>query len=362
MALVAAGGAARPLAHKAGAALGRNETAARTLADRVHLAVHGQGSASQRAAAVATADAARSAGMAKQAAALGRTSAQFAKVARLAKERARAMRKTAGVVSCGIPSYSNAKPAGGPIPSRGPNAVTFAVGDVVSFRCERGFSTDGAKGGPATFDVECAEQGYWKQPSAICMEYSPCGELPAIMHARPTGKVEHRRFFEFACQEGYSLDGKQVVAGGFRQNARFRLECLEFQAAYSKFDGKCQPYSFVPKGEIIRMYNEVSKIFFFISCKGTLKTEFAKGKVPSGLDKVCGNFEESAGECDGLVADIKADFDKQLAARKEFRDAKEEWHGSEKDIPGINDESGEFCQKVWKLLEYPSLLQHQPPH
>lgn len=355
LALVATVGAAK-LSHKE-AAPRHNKT--------VHLSA--QRLKAQRAATMAAADAARSKAMSAQESALSRSAAQFAKAARAARARRQAEKAhKAGEekASCGtIASYPNAKPANYKDAratkydkeTKKTVPVTFSAGDKVEFKCEKGFSTDGNQDGETAFDVECTEHGYFK-PSGVCMEFSPCGKLPSIEHAHPTGKVERKRFFEFVCDEGHSLDGQKVVAGGFQKNALFKLECIEFQAVYSKFEGKCQPYSFVPTGEVIRMYNEVFAVLFRVSCKGTIKDEFAKGKTPPGLDGACSkaNLE---GDCSGLVSKIKGDFDKQLAARKEFKEGKEEWHDSEKDIPGIDKEASEFCSKVWKLVTLPSLLQ-----
>jgi len=231
--------------------------------------------------------------------------------------------------------------------------VEFAAGDMIPFECEPGYTVDGSKDGGTEFEVECSEQGYYK-PGGVCIEASKCGAAPEISNARPTGQKKGDGL-EFACNEGYSLDGENVVPGGLDKNRLFTLKCVEFSGAYEKFEGECKPYQFVSATETARMYNQVFEALFTVSCKGTLKKDFGAGKGP-GVDGACGKIEDSGikGECEGLVTQIKSDFEAKQAARKDFDEgAKKDWF-EEKDPerPGITDEATTFCTSLWKLLEY----------
>jgi len=268
------------------------------------------------------------------------------------------------IEGCGLaPEYENAKPADYKdarktffnTTSKKTEPVHFVSGDVVKFECQRGFTTDGAKDGNKTFDAECTKNGYFK-PQGVCVKASKCGALPNITSAMPTGKVTRGKV-EFACTQGYSLDGQEVTKGGFGKNRFFELECLEFKGEYEAFEGECKPYKFVPAKETIRIYNKVSKVLFIVSCKGTLKKSFGKGETPSGLDNVCSTFEDSASACQGLVSKIKSDFTAKLSERENHdKEKKKDWFDEKsEDRPGIGDEAETFCTELWGLLEMPSL-------
>eukprot|EP00929_Paragymnodinium_shiwhaense_P001533 TRINITY_DN101767_c0_g1_i1.p1 TRINITY_DN101767_c0_g1~~TRINITY_DN101767_c0_g1_i1.p1 ORF type:complete len:338 (+),score=122.89 TRINITY_DN101767_c0_g1_i1:71-1015(+) len=231
--------------------------------------------------------------------------------------------------------------------------VEFAAGEKIPFECEKGFTTDGAKDGGSEFEVECSEQGYYK-PGGVCLKASKCGAAPEIANARPTGQKKGDSL-EYGCNEGYSLDGEQVVAGGMGKNRLFMMKCVEFSGDFEKFEGECKPYQFVSATETARMYNQVFEALFTVSCKGTLKKAFGEGKGP-GVDGACGKITDSGlkGECDGLVSKIKSDFESEKAAREEHdKGAKKDWF-EEKDPerPGITDEASEFCTSLWKILEH----------
>lgn len=234
--------------------------------------------------------------------------------------------------------------------------VSFQTGDKIEFKCEAGYTTDGSKDGSKLFETECTEHGYYNT-SGACVEASKCGALPNISHAIPTGKTTDAGV-EFACTQGYSLDGEKVVAGGLGRNRFFSLKCIEFTGLYENFTGECKPYAFVASSETIRIYNQVAEALFIVSCKGSLKTAFARGELPSGIDGACSSFEDSSAACQGLVTKIKGDFESELKARKDFdKEAKKDWHEdkSDPDRPGIGDEAMTFCTELWKLLEMPDL-------
>jgi len=169
----------------------------------------------------------------------------------------------------------------------------------------------------------------------------------------PTGN-EGIAGVEFTCAEGYSLDGEEVVVGGMKANQVFSLKCVEFSGEYEKFEGECKPHGFVPAHETVKLYNKVFEALFVVSCKGTLKKEFGAAKDP-GVDDVCIKFQDGAlaAQCEGLVTQIKSDFEREQQAR-ETHDAaaKKDWY-EEKDEnrPGIADEAHDFCFNLWKLLE-----------
>jgi hypothetical protein len=235
--------------------------------------------------------------------------------------------------------------------------VEFAPGDVIAFECVKGFTIDGSKGGDTAFDVECSEQGYFK-PGGVCLEASKCGAAPEIANALPSGKVfegPKKNNLEMMCANGYSLDGENVVPGGLGKNSHFELECISFSGDYKKFEGECKPFNHMPAKEAGRVYNRVFKALFVVSCKNTLKTQFSKGKEPS-VDTACGKITDSAlaGECDGLVTKIKADFETKKTEREAFdKDTKKEWfEEKDPDRPGIKAEAKDFCTNLWGLLEY----------
>lgn len=264
---------------------------------------------------------------------------------------------------CGpVPSYPHAKPQNYEDSkktfyngtSKQHQSVNFASGTNISFECRPGYTTDGSKDGSTTFQVECAEHGYYK-PHGVCLKANKCGPLPNISHAAATGRVKGSKV-EFACSQGYSLDGKTVVNGGLGKNRFFELECIEFSGTYKAFDGECKAFAFVPAKETIRIYNKVTEALFVVSCKGSLKKAFGKGETPSGLDTVCSTFEDSGPACGALVTQIKSDFTSKLAEREAHK-ATKDWYNNTDDesIPGIGDEAQRFCMDLWKLLEMPSL-------
>jgi len=266
-------------------------------------------------------------------------------------------------IGCGAaPTYAHAKPNNYAdskktfynTTSKQTEDVSFGAGDKIEFKCEAGYTTDGSKDGSDLFETECTELGYFKTQGS-CVEASKCGALPNVSHALPTGKTTPAGV-EFACAQGYSLDGEKVVAGGLGRNRFFSLKCIEFTGAYEKFTGECKPYAFVASGETTRIYNQVAEALFIVSCKGTLKTSFAKGELPSGIDKACSSFEDSSAACQGLVSKIKGEFESELQARKEHdENAKKDWHEEkDPDRPGIGDEAQTFCTELWQLLEMPA--------
>jgi len=263
-------------------------------------------------------------------------------------------------VLCGsVPSYKNAKPKNyeDARPTKYDSEtkktvpITFKAGDTIPFKCEKGYTTDGAKDGETTFDVTCKDSGFY-EPAKTCIKASPCGELPTIKNAAPTGKVDKGNV-QFKCNHGYSLDGEKVVAGGFAKNAIFVLECDAFAGAYKDFEGKCKPYGFVPAGEMVKGYNMVFEALFCASCEGTLRRKFpGTGKPPEGLDKVCEKVD--GGGCSGLVSAIKADFEKQAKAYEEHKKGdKKDWFETDDGAPGIKDEAKKFCEGVWKAIQMP---------
>lgn len=265
---------------------------------------------------------------------------------------------------CGpAPTYPNAKPKKFEdakatfynTTSKKTEPVTFQSGDTIEFECVPGYTTDGAKDGAMTLKAECVEHGYYK-PDGVCMQASTCGPVPNISHAAPTG-MSKGNTMEFACAQGYSLDGEKVIADGLGRNRFFQLKCIEHSGSYEDFVGECKPYAFMPAKETIRLYNKVSEALFVVSCKGSLTAAFGKGAAPSGIDKVCSSFEESSAACQGLVTKIKGTFESELKARESYdKSTKKEWHEEGGvDRPGIGDEAQSFCVDLWKLLEMPDL-------
>eukprot|EP00405_Crypthecodinium_cohnii_P037896 CAMPEP_0206546008 /NCGR_PEP_ID=MMETSP0325_2-20121206/12458_1 /ASSEMBLY_ACC=CAM_ASM_000347 /TAXON_ID=2866 /ORGANISM="Crypthecodinium cohnii, Strain Seligo" /LENGTH=305 /DNA_ID=CAMNT_0054045067 /DNA_START=1 /DNA_END=914 /DNA_ORIENTATION=+ len=261
---------------------------------------------------------------------------------------------------CGAaPTYANARPKNYAdsrteffnTTSKKTEAVIFRAGDVIDFECLPGFSTDGSKEGSTVFQASCTESGYFK-PSGVCVEASKCGPVPNITHALPTGKTVSGAV-EFACSTGYSLDGENVVEGGLGKNRFFTLKCVEFSGSYEAFEGECKPYAFVASGETQRLYNELGRALFIVSCKGSLKTAFANGEIPSSIDNVCNGFEDSSAACKSLVSKIKSDFSSELDARKQHdEEANKDWYEEkEPNRPGIGEEATEFCTELWALLE-----------
>jgi len=239
--------------------------------------------------------------------------------------------------------------------SKKTEAVTFALGDVVTFKCKSGFTTDGAKDGNGTFEDDCTPQGYFK-PGGVCLKASKCGPMPNVTNAGPTGKMVGSKA-EYACKQGYSLDGKTVVNGGLGKNRFFQLECVEFSGEYANFTGECEAYAFMPASRTRQIYNLLTEALFVSSCKGSIKNAFGKGELPSTFDTVCAGFEDSSAECAALLSTIKGDFATKLTAAETHDDGeKKDWY-EEKDStrPGIGDEATTFCEELWKLLELPSL-------
>jgi len=265
-------------------------------------------------------------------------------------------------VSCGsVPSYKNAKPKNyeDTRPTKYDKEtkkkvpVTFSAGDTIPFKCDKGYTTDGSKDGDSEFDVECKDSGFYK-PAKVCIKASACGALPEIKYAAATGKVNGDKV-QFKCINAYSLDGEKVVAGGLGKNQIFEIECDAFAGKYKEFEGECQPYGFVPAGQIVKAYNMVFEALFSASCERTLREKFGGDQQPpGGLDKVCAKVDDAS--CSGLVSDIKADFEKQAKALKEHKKkSKKDWMETDDDAPGIKDQAKKFCDGVWKAIQMPGL-------
>jgi hypothetical protein len=232
--------------------------------------------------------------------------------------------------------------------------VTFKSGDSVTFKCSPGFTTDGSMDGKNTFDAKCTDKGFF-EPDGTCVKASKCGAVPEISHAVVTAK-EVPAAVQFSCNPGYSLDGKKVVAGGMGKNQLFTLKCQEFNNEYEKFEGKCKAYGYIPADEGTRIYNKVFEALFVVTCKGKLVAAFGKGNAPP-VDSACGKLKNAAasGECAGLVAGIKSDFEAAKSKLKEFKEEKEAWYETEGQ-PGVADDAKDFCEKLWKLVEKPNDL------
>jgi len=263
-------------------------------------------------------------------------------------------------VSCGaVPSYKNSKPKNYEdtkktkydSETKKQVPVVFNAGDEIPFKCKKGFTVDGSKDGDDTFDAKCTDSGFYK-PSKVCIKASKCGEMPTIKFAAPTGKSDGENV-QFACAHGYSLDGEKVVAGGMGKNQMFNVVCNAFKGEYEEFKGKCQPFGFVPAGQIVKAYNMVFEALFCASCEGTLRRKFgANMKPPKGLSKVCDHVDDAA--CSGLVTDIKADFKKKKkAVEKQEKKSDSDWMEPE-ELPGIKDEAKKFCEGIWKAIGMPS--------
>jgi hypothetical protein len=265
-------------------------------------------------------------------------------------------------VVCGsVPSYKNAKPKDykDARPTKYDSEtkktvpVTFKAGDTIPFKCDKGYTTDGSKDGETTYDVTCKESGFY-EPAKVCVKASPCGELPKIKFAAATGKTDDFDV-QYKCNNGYSLDGEKVVAGGMGKNSIFMIKCDAFAGKYKEFEGKCKPYGFVPAGEMVKGYNLVFEALFCASCESTLRKKFGGDqKPPKDLDKVCDKVDDSS--CSGLVSEIKADFEKQAKALKDHKkDSKKDWMETDDEAPGIKDEAKKFCKGVWKAISMPGL-------
>jgi len=265
-------------------------------------------------------------------------------------------------ISCGaVPSYKNAKPKDykDARPTKYDSEtkktvkVTFKAGDSIPFKCDKGYTTDGSKDGDDVFDVDCKDSGFY-EPSKVCVKASACGQMPEIKFAAPTGKTDSKGV-QFKCNHGYSLDGEKVVAGGMGKNSIFIVECDAFAGEFKEFEGKCQPYGFVPAGQIVKAYNMVFEALFCASCQSTLRKKFGGNqKPPEGLDKVCAKIDDAS--CSGLVSDIKADFEKQEKALKDHqKESDKDWMETDDEAPGIKDEAKKFCKGVWKAISMPGL-------
>mmetsp|Transcript_152094 Transcript_152094/g.265142 ORF Transcript_152094/g.265142 Transcript_152094/m.265142 type:complete len:238 (-) Transcript_152094:56-769(-) len=232
--------------------------------------------------------------------------------------------------------------------------VTFKAGAKIEFECLSGFTLDGSKDGATVFEASCGDYGYFK-PDGTCLEASKCGPLPNISHAKPTGKVSKatgKTVVEFMCNNGYSLDGEKVVIGGLGKNTLFTLECVEFSGKYQEFTGECQAADFVPAKKSTMIYTKVFEALFHVSCKSALKKQFVKGEAPK-VDTVCNEVKaaDTASECGQIVSKIKSEFTAEYAKREDDK-AKKEWFNNTK-ITGINDQSDEFCKKLWTLVKKP---------
>lgn len=220
--------------------------------------------------------------------------------------------------------------------------VTFKAGDVIDFECKKGYTTDGSKDGETGFEVECTENGYYK-PSKTCIKASKCGSVPQIDHAHTTGKADGKSV-QFACNQGYSLDGKKVIPGGFGKNEFFDLECDEFAGDYKKFEGECQAYGFMPSNQAIKLYNTVFEVLFKADCQKSLQKKFGKdGKPPDDL-----------GSCSSMAGDLKGDFEKKKKEKEEhLKKGEKDWF-DDSEVPGVAEEAKKFCEKCWKEVSFPA--------
>lgn len=226
-------------------------------------------------------------------------------------------------------------------------ARAYLTGDKVKYVCDRDHTIDGSKDGAKDFMVDCAEQNYYVPERKGCVGASECGSMPCVRKAHITGKVEgtsKNPKVELVCDDGYSLDGEKVVAGGNLNNAHLYLECT-FAGTWSvptNYLGKkgkaCEPFAFVPASGMIKMYNKVFEVLFIASCNTEL-TKWAemKEEVPPKLKDgtVCGEYvaDDKEGDCKGLVTDLKTLFKDAKGADNDGFDAKG------------------FCKDMWDLLK-----------
>mmetsp|Transcript_49909 Transcript_49909/g.108977 ORF Transcript_49909/g.108977 Transcript_49909/m.108977 type:complete len:305 (+) Transcript_49909:50-964(+) len=209
-------------------------------------------------------------------------------------------------VKCGNPakfSVPHAKPK-----EFNAGSSDVVAGDVVEFRCEQGYTTDGSNDKTKDiFDVECKDMGYYEAKGS-CVKASKCGQVPEIQNARPTGETDGDSV-EYACVDGFSLDAEEPVPGGLDKNRVFFVEC-QSTGVYEKFTGKCQAYKFVSGAETQRVYNTLVKALYKVECENTLAhAKKDLDEFPAGLDSVCSKVENSAA-CESEVADLKTEFDK----------------------------------------------------
>jgi len=271
---------------------------------------------------------------------------------------------------CGkLPSYGNAKPKNyaDAMPTffntvtKKREAKLYKSGDNVVFQCLPGFTTDGSKDGPNTFDAKCtgADVPYFA-PGGVCMKASKCGAVPEIADATATTKVIPGSV-EFACNPGYSLDGEKVVAGGTQKNVLFTVKCIEFSGAYEAFKGKCKSYKFMASGPAIRMTTNVFEALFTVNCKGKLVDSFGKltqGTVQTAPTVDCttittADAKTSSGQsCGDLVKDLTEVFNTKSKALAEAKASpNREWFDKSQTDPNVDKEAMAFCTKMWGLTQ-----------
>jgi len=264
------------------------------------------------------------------------------------------------VANCGkAPSYPNAKPLSY-ADSRGMRysgafeANTFVAGDELEFKCDNGHTVDASAAGDTTFNVSCAQMGYF-MPKGACLKASKCGSLPSIEFASPTGKEGVAPgSVEFACQVGYSLDGKKVIAGGLAKNRLFPVRCSP-HGAWEQFEGECKPYAFMPSGKANAMYTKVFDTLFKVTCKSSMHTRFEEDKPLPDTATLCAQFDDAAvkQECETAVGGLKSDFESEKAARVAWNASNaQSWHNNSgaEGRPDIDDEAHSFCAKIWTMM------------
>lgn len=227
---------------------------------------------------------------------------------------------------------------------------TFVAGQSITYKCDNGFTVDASAAGNTTYEVTCADQGYF-MPSGACLKASKCGALPEIAFASPTGKEGVAPgSIEFACQVGYSLDGEKVVAGGFGKNRFFPMRCQEF-GGWEQFNGECKPYAFMPSGKAAAMYTKVFDTLFGVTCKSSMHKRFEEGTGLPETSTVCAGFDAATADCEQLVGQLKADFESEQAARQAWEaEQGADWHKNPSGRPDIDDEADAFCASIWRLM------------
>eukprot|EP00933_Yihiella_yeosuensis_P051022 TRINITY_DN4884_c0_g3_i4.p1 TRINITY_DN4884_c0_g3~~TRINITY_DN4884_c0_g3_i4.p1 ORF type:complete len:299 (-),score=93.04 TRINITY_DN4884_c0_g3_i4:166-1062(-) len=229
--------------------------------------------------------------------------------------------------------------------------TTANPGDKVAFKCNVGFTIDGTAEAKDEFEVVCGSAGFY-EPKGACLKAPKCGKVPAILHAKPTGKIVVRKDnIQYACSKGYSLDGKQV--GAAQSNNHFEVVCNTVTEEYEKVTQECKAYAYMPAAEAYKAYMILFETLFKNDCAGKIKTAFSKQKEHDTWGDICKKAAPQGGtvadDCKGLVDQLKTDFGEKLAARKAYYD---EYGGEgEGNPPNLNDEAKKFCKDLWGVIK-----------
>eukprot|EP00928_Gymnodinium_smaydae_P007356 TRINITY_DN12653_c0_g3_i2.p1 TRINITY_DN12653_c0_g3~~TRINITY_DN12653_c0_g3_i2.p1 ORF type:complete len:1803 (-),score=176.54 TRINITY_DN12653_c0_g3_i2:449-5857(-) len=175
-----------------------------------------------------------------------------------------------------------------------PNPAEWKYPLAPKFACEKGFTLDGTGTGLTSFELPCQASGNFTEPPQ-CVPVR-CGAAPTFQFTSTSGLdesadvVTYGKLVSYKCQEGYSLDAKDITRN------MFQISCRET----GLFDGMqtCVPISCGTAPVVENARSPIAEVFFPSRIEYSCMTGYTLNGSSNGLNSF-------SGECrkDGSFAD-----------------------------------------------------------